>query len=61
MSDEKKKDEPPAKYRPIENGGTYRGVDPENPIGFTRDPANRKKHKPRNQVTDGVDTDPFEY
>ncbi len=62
MSHETKKtvEQIPAKYKPVENGGTYRGVDPADPLGFTRDPANRKRPAPRNKIVRDVDFDPFE-
>jgi hypothetical protein len=62
MSDEPTKkppEEPPAKYKPVE-GGTYRGYDPNDPFR-TRDPANRKRHQPRNQVAEGTDDNPLDW
>jgi hypothetical protein len=38
-----KPEEPPSKYASIVQG-RYEGVDPMNPIGTTRDKANRRKH-----------------
>lgn len=61
MSDkqEKQTGEISDKYKPIYSGGTCRGVDPENPCR-TRDPANKKRHNPQNQVAEGADFDVFE-
>jgi hypothetical protein len=57
MSDKTKKpvEQIPAKYKLVENGGTYRGVDPENPLGFTRDPANGKRHGPKPHIAEGTE------
>ena len=60
MSAEQKKPEQqiPEKYRRVENAGAYRGVIPGK--HEKRDPANRKRHVPQNQIAEGTDFDVFD-
>jgi hypothetical protein len=59
MTDDTKK-ETPAKYRPVDTGAPYRGVPVDNPLGFTRDPANSKRHGPRERIARDTDFDVLE-
>ena len=53
MSEPKKPDTTtPEKYRPINDGNTYRGVVPGQPI--TRDPKNRRRHGPKPDIAEGT-------
>lgn len=59
MSEPKKPEEPPAKYKPVDTGAPYRGVSPSDPLGFTRDKANRSRHGPPERTARDTDFDPF--
>ncbi len=61
MTDEMKKpEEPLAKYRKVDSGTPYRGVAADDPLGFTRDEANRSRHGPRERIAHDTDFNPFD-